>query len=179
MRNGVGLEPTRLVEGLGATTDRHKFLDPVAGAPSFAAKAAAIRTAMSGSDAIQSARAVAEDFRTGDGFEGAVVGLVAVHSERQAVLETLTARLLAVLPDLHNHGLLRRAITGLRSSPLGLFALADLPIEGFEGLFAIPTQGVADLVDHCTSPCLVATSITLPAALLPFFFARMTHDPRS
>jgi hypothetical protein len=39
----------------------------------------------------------------------AVARLVAVHPERQGVLETLAARLLAVLPDRHNHGLLRRA----------------------------------------------------------------------
>ena len=38
--------------------------------------------------------------RDGVGFEGAVVGLVAVHPERQDGLEALVARLLAVLPDI-------------------------------------------------------------------------------
>ncbi len=84
---------------------------------------------MRGGDAIQGARAVAEDFRAGDGFEGAVARLIAVHSERQGVLETFAARLLAVPPDGDNHGLLRRAVGGLRSSPLGFLALADLPVE--------------------------------------------------
>ena len=95
---------------------------------------------MRGSDAIQGARAVAEDFRAGDGFEGAVARLVTVDPERQGLLEALAARLLAVPPDRHNHGLLRRAVGGLRSSPLGFLAMADLPVEGFEGVFAIPTQ---------------------------------------
>ena len=30
--------------------------------------------------------------------------------------------------------------------------MADLAVEGFDAVFAIPTQGVADLVDHRTSP---------------------------
>ena len=134
---------------------------------------------MRGSDAIQGARAVAEDFRAGDGFEGAMVGLIAVHSERQGVLETLAARLLAVLPDGDDDRFLRNAVGELRSSPLGFLAVADLPVEGFEDVFAIPTQCVADLVDHRTSPRSVPAWITLPAALQIFFLARMTHDSRS
>ncbi len=79
----------------------------------------------------------------------------------------------------HDHGLLRRAITGLRFSLLGFLALVDLPVEGFEGVFAIPTQGVAEFVDHRTSTRSVPAWITLPAALQIFFFACMTHDPGS
>ncbi len=104
--------------------------------------------------------------------------LVAVHPERQSLFETRAARLLAVLPDGHDHGLLRRAITGLRSSLLGFLALGDLPVERLDGVFAIPTKSVADLVDHRTSPRPVPAWITLPAALQIIFFARMTHDPR-
>ena len=62
MRDGVGFESTRLVERLRAAADRHKFFEPVAGSTGFASEATATRNAMGGSDAIQGARAVGEDF---------------------------------------------------------------------------------------------------------------------
>ena len=95
------------------------------------------------------------------------------------MLEALAARLLAVFPDGDDDELLRRAVGGLRSSPLGFLAVADLPVEGFDAVFVIPTQGVAELVDHRTSPRSVPAWIRLPAALQVFFFGRMTHDSRS
>ena len=46
MRDGVGFESTRLVEGLRTTAERHEFFEPVAGSTGFASEAAATRNAM-------------------------------------------------------------------------------------------------------------------------------------
>lgn len=62
VRDGICFEPTQLVEGLRAATDRHEFIDSVAGAAGFASEATATHAAMRGGDAIQCVRTVAEDF---------------------------------------------------------------------------------------------------------------------
>ncbi len=74
VRDGVGLEPAGLVEGLRAAADGDEFLDAVAGAAGFAPGPPAVRAAMGAGDALEGARAVA--FRAGGVVDGSVAGLV-------------------------------------------------------------------------------------------------------
>jgi hypothetical protein len=53
-----------------------------------------------------------------------------------------------------------------------------LPVEGLDGVLAVPAESVADLVDHRTFTRPVPVWITLAAALQILFLALMAHDPR-
>ena len=164
MRDGVGFESTRLVEGLRTTAERHEFFEPVAGSTGFASEATATRNAM-GSDAIQGARAVGEDFLIDGGFQGSVAGLVAVQPERQGLLETRAARLLAVLPNPDDDSRFCLGVGCLGTSSSSLLTKADLAVEGLDRVLAIPAQNVADFVNHCASSCSISVRIPCSAAL--------------
>jgi len=56
-------------------------------------------------------------------------------------------------------------------------AKTHLAVEGFDGVLAIPAEGVADLVDHRVSAGAVSTRIANPAAFQIFDSALLTHDP--
>ena len=165
MRDGVGFESTRLVEGLRTTAERHEFFEPVAGSTGFASEAAATRNAMGGGDAIQGARAVVENFLIDGGFQGSVAGLVAVQPERQGLLETRAARLLAVPPNPDDDGRFFLGVGCLGTSSSSLLTKADLAVEGLDRVLAIPAQYVADFVNHCASPCSISVRIPRSAAL--------------
>ena len=55
------------------------------------------------------------------------------------MFETFAARLLAMLPDDDDDRFLRSAVDRLWSSPLRFLVVAELPVEGFDDVFAIPT----------------------------------------
>lgn len=118
-----------------------------------------------GGDTIQSARAVGENFLIDEGFQGSVAGLVAVQPERQGLLETRAARLLAVLPNPDDDSRFCLGVGCLGTSSSSLFPKADLAVEGLDRVLAIPTQNVADLINHRASPCSISVRIPRSAAL--------------
>ena len=115
--NGVGFQPSGLVEGLGAAADGDEFFNPVAGAAGFATDAAAAGSAVRGCDTIQGAWAVAEDFGARGLIDDPVAGLIAVDPERQGLLEANAAGLLAVLPEGDDDSLLGWAVGRLGTAP--------------------------------------------------------------
>ena len=53
-----------------------------------------------------------------------------------------------------------------------------MPVEGLDGVLAVPAESVADIVDHRTFTRPVPVWITLAAALQILFLALMAHDPK-
>ncbi len=81
---------------------------------------------------------------------------------RRAPIPTSLARLFAELPYADSHLGFDRAEGGFRSSFFALLAMADFPVERFNGVLASPTKGVADFIDHGTLAGSIPARVARP-----------------
>ena len=165
MRDGVGFQPAGPVHFPRAATHGDAGFEAVAGAALAAAVTLVMAEPVDAGDAVELAPAASQDFLADACGKLAVAGFITPQPERQGGFEPLATGLLAAFPDLDDDGFFRLGVGRLGTALARLFAKADLAVEGFDRVLAIPAERVADLVDHRASPGPVPARITRAAAV--------------